>query len=229
MSFDDFDISSVINSKKMGAKRLDVLRRHLIEGIKPLDPSIVDLFELAEEKTNRIVDTDGEFQPTPSGKGREVVYVTAPSGAGKSTWISKYCYNYMKMFPKNRVILLSRLNDDDALDKIKGLSRLTIDQELVDNPIDCVKELANTLVIFDDVDTIKDKALKQALIHLQDDILQVGRHSNTTIIISSHLATNYKDTKIVLAESHKIVVFPEASSAYSMRYLLTKYIGLDKA
>jgi len=125
MTFENFDISSVANVKKMGQRRLDLLRRHLIKNIEPLDPSITDLYQLAvKNKHKSITLREGEFSPTPGGSGREVIYVSAPSGAGKSTWISKYCNNYLRMYPDNRVILLSRLEDDKALDTIRDLKRL---------------------------------------------------------------------------------------------------------
>jgi len=229
MSFKDFDIGSVTNVRRMNQRRLDLLRRHLIRNIEPLDDSISDLYQLAvKNKHKSITLREGTFSPLPSGKGREVIYITAPSGAGKSTWISKYAKNYLKMYPGNRVILLSRLGKDEVLDQIKGLRRLPLNQEIVEHPINCQEELRDTLVIFDDVDTMKGKAVKKALMELQDDILQVGRHSNTSILISSHLTTNYKETRVVLAESHKVVVFPRASSAHSLRYLLTKYVGVEK-
>jgi hypothetical protein len=63
---------------------------------------------------------------------------------------------------------------------------------------------------------------------LMDDILQTGRHSNTTALITSHLATNYKETRIILTEAHKFVIFPKSTTKTNMERLLDNYLGMDK-
>ena len=99
----------------------------------------------------------------PSGKGREVIYITAPSGAGKSTWVSKYSRNYSRLFPDQKIVLFSRLEDDEVLDAIPSLVRIQLDEELVENPIDIHTELKDCLVILDDIDTVNDKKIRLAL------------------------------------------------------------------
>lgn len=171
----------------------------------------------------------GTFEPIPSKLGhREIIYITAPSGAGKSFWVSQYCRNYQLMYPKNKVVLFSRLADDTSLDSVKNMIRIELTEELIDDPIDIQAELKDACVIFDDTDTIGDKKIRKAVMDLMDDILQTGRHSNTTALITSHLSTNYKETRIILAEAHKFVIFPKSSTRSTMDRLLDNYLGFDK-
>lgn len=44
-----------------------------------------------------------------------------------------------------------------------------IDEGLVDNPYE-VKELANCLVVFDDIDAIRDKKIKKVVTDLCDEL-----------------------------------------------------------
>jgi len=90
----DFDVSDIARNK-LSMKRLDLLRQHLIKSVEPLDDEIKSFYQVAQEKKEREVSLrSGTFDPMPSGVGREIVYITAPSGAGKSTWVSKYSRNY---------------------------------------------------------------------------------------------------------------------------------------
>jgi len=55
------------------------------------------------------------------------------------------------------------LDDDEVLDKIPNLVRLTLDEELVEHPIDIQNELKDCLVILDDCDTVQNKKIRLAL------------------------------------------------------------------
>ena len=53
-------------------------------------------------------------------KERSILYVTGASGSGKSYYTYLYCEQYRKMYPKNPIYLISSVNDDSSIDKIKG-------------------------------------------------------------------------------------------------------------
>jgi len=45
--------------------------------------------------------------------------------------------------------------------------------------------------------------------------------------MTTHNPCNGRETKILLAESNNIVVFPKTSGAGPLKYILTQYLGLD--
>lgn len=177
------------------------------------------------EREMRVV--DGFIELLPNTKTRDTLFVAGKSGSGKSTWISKYLARYKKMYPDNDIYLFSRLDEDEVIDQYKPI-RIELNQEIVDDPIDPVTELENSLCIFDDTDTIQDKNIKAAITHLKNDLLEIGRHQNTFVCIVSHLINNYKETRTILNESMYITFFPQAGSPHGIKYMLKNNMGLDK-
>lgn len=178
------------------------------------------------KKEKEIIIYSGEIQPLPRKNSRECIYVAGPSGSGKSTYISNYAQEYKNMFPNNKIYIFSRLESDAVLDKLKPV-RIMINDELIEDPIE-PNELSNSLVIFDDTDTIPNKQLKDAITNLKNDLLETGRHEDVYVAITSHLLTNHRETRTILNECHTITIFPAAGSTYSINYLLKNYGGLDK-
>ena len=91
-----------------------------------------------------------------------------------------------------------------------------------------MKDFKDSLLIFDDTDCIKDKKIKLKVDKILDEVLQVGRHYNISALITRHTACNSKDTKMILAESHSYVIFPNGLGNKAITYLLDNYLGLDK-
>lgn len=168
---------------------------------------------------------DGHIQPIPLIDTRDIVYVAGPSGAGKSTFCADYVKLYIKLYPKNDIFLFSRKNKDPVFDKIKKIKRILIDEELIEDPIH-PEELTNTLCIFDDTDTFQNKKISKGLEALKNDLMELGRANNVNLLITSHLINDYKKTKTVLNELKRIVLFPNDSSAHSLKYCLQKYLGM---
>lgn len=167
---------------------------------------------------------DGKIYPIPNPINRECCYIAGPSGSGKSTYISHYVKNFKKMYPKRPVFVFSRVGEDEPIDELNPI-RIAINQELIDRPIQPV-ELAKSIVIFDDTDTIPQKDLRLAVNALKNDILETGRHYDIYILITSHLLTRGHETRIVLSESTAITVFPASGAAQQIRYALRTYYGL---
>ena len=69
--------------------------------------------------------------------------------------------------------------------------------------------------------------LKEALYGLLNQILEVGRHTKTSCIITNHLPTNGKETRRMLNECHSITYFPSSGSKRQLNNLLEGYIGMD--
>ena len=176
---------------------------------------------------NEIKIKDGILQPMPNKNVVEKIYITAPSGAGKSTFTGKWIGEYTKMFKDNEIYLFSSINNDKVLDR-HDPTRIILDNDLLNDPIE-PEELQDSLVIFDDTDTIRDRNMRRYMEILKDHILECGRHFKTRMLITSHLLSNYSSTRRVLNEATGVCVFPKSGSGtYHIKNFLKTYCGFDK-
>lgn len=166
--------------------------------------------------------------PNYNSTQREILYMAAPSGSGKSTLAANYADFYRKLHPKHDIYLFSKVENDPAFKGIKRLYTIKADESLLEDGID-TKELSNSLVIYDDIDTVNDKNLYKMLTANMIDILETGRHRNTSVVITSHLinGNDRAKTRSVLNESHKIVIYPKTTSWHSVKYFLKNYVGIE--
>jgi len=171
--------------------------------------------------------TDGTLQPLPNRDVVEKIYVSAPSGAGKSTWCGNWIAEYKKMFKEAPIYVFSAIEKDKALDKHNPY-RITLDQDLLNDPIK-PQEIKNSLTVFDDIDTIRENRMRLSITDFRDYLLECGRHFDIRMLITSHLLSNYKSTRRVLNEATAVVVFPKSGSGtYHIKNFLKTYCGFDK-
>ena len=85
----------------------------------------------------------------------------------------------------------------------------------------------DSVVIFDDIDVISDKKIRDAVYNILNKVLEIGRHFKITALVMNHLPTNGKDTRRILNEAHQVIYFPHSASG-RIKYLLIDYLGLDK-
>lgn len=175
------------------------------------------------------IEDEGKMMHIPNIDTREVPFIAGPSGSGKSTYAANYIKMFKKIFPKNDIFVFSRLAEDPVIDALDP-TRIIIDESLIENPIDATSELSEgSLVLFDDIDTVQDKKLKDAISKLKNDILEIGRHSNIYCVNTSHLinSNDKKDARTMMNECHSLTVFPKSGSAYQIKYALKNYFGLS--
>jgi hypothetical protein len=158
---------------------------------------------------------------------RQILYVTGQSGSGKSYYSLMYINEYQKLFPKNPVYLFSSLSSDDTIDKVKKLNRVKLDEKFFNTPF-TIQSFKDCLVIFDDTETIKNPLLREKIKNIMDLILETGRHTNTFVIVTSHVATNRERTKLILTEAHSVTIFLKTIGERTLNYLLKDYFGLSK-
>ncbi len=103
---------------------------------------------------------------------------------------------------------------------------IEINEELYEEPIEC-DELKKSLCIFDDISTITDKKVRDAVFNLVNDILEIGRHSEIYVCVTNHLLSDYTNTRTILNECTSITVFPTAGSSHQIRYVMKNYFGMD--
>lgn len=219
------------NVKKQ--KEVELLTKAVKRGVEPLEEDLVDLYRkarrlLEESSAKEITIEDGVMQHIPDPEKRSVLYVAAPSGAGKSTYMHKYAQEYAKMFPERPIYLISRLREDETLDD-GTVSYQRVDYSDWANPDSRPEpaDFADSLVIFDDCDTIQDKEISKAVISVRDDLLETGRHSNTEVVITSHVINNYQQTRRILNEMTSLTIFMQGSSYHQVSYALRNYFGIS--
>lgn len=177
----------------------------------------------------KIILKKGKMIPLPNIDTREVVYIAGPSGSGKSTYAANYIKIYKKIFPKNPIIIFSRKDSDPVLDELKP-SRFIIDESIVDEPIDIIKELDHgACILFDDCNTFQDEKIKKAVAKLMHDILEIGRSANIYCVVTSHLINpnERKDARTIWNEAHTVTIFPKSGNRHGMTYALKNYCGFD--
>lgn len=172
-----------------------------------------------------------EFVPIANWKNnRNVMYTAGRSGSGKTYYTKQYVKELLTK-KKKPVYLFSPFDEDESLDEIDP-QRIKIDIELYNDPIDC-KELKNSIVIFDDIDSIKikpkkdEKLVKEAIRDLIHQCLKIGRHYDIDIVQTNHILCDNHNTKDILNEAHSITFFPHSGSKSQMLRLCEEYGGID--
>jgi len=179
-------------------------------------------------KRNIQLSGDMKLQQIPSNNERDVLYISAMSGSGKSYYTAEYVKQYHKKYPKNEIYLFSTIDDDKCLDCLKYIRRINIKSDAFFQTDITAKDFEKACVIFDDCDVISNKNIKKKVFQILDEILQTGRHFHTTCIFTSHNATAGGQTKVILNEATSITIFPQTAGNKSLNYLCDQYLGLDK-
>ena len=177
------------------------------------------------KKNIEITKSEGHIQTLPTGEWPPHHAVMGPSGVGKSTYIGKYLLEYKKKFPKRDIYIFSPLKDDPAFKDVKP-KYVKIDESLLDDPLD-VSEFENSCLVFDDIESIKDKRLNEAIQRFRDAVLETGRHYNETAICVSHIVLNGPQTKRILNECDRVTVFPRSNFS-AISNLCRRYYGFEK-
>lgn len=171
---------------------------------------------------------EGGIKPTfNKDEERKVIYISGMSGCGKSTFVSMMIDNYKRIFPDNRILFFSNKPTDPEIDKHEFVIRIELNEDIYNDPF-TLDDLKNSLVVFDDTEYIKDKEINTELDRLRDLILQQGRSYHISFCYISHQLNNYRQSRIILNETHLCVLFPQMTTTYSLKYLLEKYFGFTK-
>jgi hypothetical protein len=199
----------------------------IIKGTK----HVISLSDKSKYSSEEIVlDKNETFSPMPNiNKNRDVLYIFGSSGSGKSYYVFLYAQQYKKLYPKNNIYVFSTLDSDkEGIDKIKGIKRIKLNKEFVDDELIPTEEFKNSLIIFDDVDNISDKQLKKRVWAYMNNFLQTGRHFNISLAITFHISAGGADTKMIINEASSITFFGATIGGRNLKYMLDSYLGLDK-
>jgi hypothetical protein len=209
--------------------------KELPDELKELYNLIID--EKTKESNKQLRFNDSEFLCCPDididikepfVKSNHI-YVAGSSGCGKSYWISNYLKLINKYQKKRDIFIFSDVEFDDAFDKgIKNVQRIALNERLIDDPIE-PEELKDSVCVFDDIDSIQNKQLKNTVYTLMNSLYRRGRHENITCISSTHNITDYTKSRVPINESSLIVLFCRSGSTAGQKYILERYCGLDKS
>jgi hypothetical protein len=158
---------------------------------------------------------------------REVIYIAGPSRAGKTTFAKNYIKKYKKIYLNRKLFLFSRKLKDESIDDINPI-RIKIDEEFLeeDKKLD-YKMFKNSIIVFDDIENISsDKKIKKEVKKIHNDLLNLGGDQNITVINIVHNIMGGIETKNIIAESNKIVIFP--NSGYQYINFLKIYLGIEQ-
>ena len=86
--------------------------------------------------------------------------------------------------------MFSSLPSDESLDKIKP-KRVRLDASIHTDPIDVEED---SVCIFDDIDVIADRKIREGVYNILNQVLEIGRHYKITCVVTNHLPTNGNDT-----------------------------------
>lgn len=209
------------------------LKNNIIKRKVPEDNEFEEIYNEAIEYLDKkqgaeILLEDGRIVPTLWKDPTMRAYICGATGSGKTTWVINFCKEILLRAGnrKKKIYVISVLSEDKNLDDL-GVLRIKLDESILTNPIE-LDELKNSICIFDDVETITNKKIKEMVSNLKDQCLSEGRHHNICTICTNHQITDYKKTRNMLLECEFITFFPQSGGLNNIKRLLSTYIGLSK-
>lgn len=192
---------------------------------------LVDAKQRSIIPTRDVTLPEGEYfalEPTNLEDGRDVIMVGGKSGSGKSHTARNFAQRYHILWPKRPIYVISYLKHDETLDALRFLKRIDPHEEFKEGPPP-LDQFSKSLTIFDDIEGFQrdDPEMHDLLQQTIDMIATTGRHNQASLLVASHLLTDYKRTRLFLGEAHKFVLFPNGCSMKQMTNLLGLYGGCD--
>jgi len=168
-----------------------------------------------------------QVEPTRVKDARDVIFVSGRSFSGKSYWAARFCEAYHALHPERPIVLLSALAEDKNFDSLGYVRRLRVDSLIDQGPLQLSEFPHGGLLIVDDVEGC-NKAQEAAIEATLTTVLTMGRHAKLSCLVLKHLASDYRKTRLLLHESHMLVLFPAGCAASQMSHVLSYHAGLDK-
>lgn len=155
--------------------------------------------------------------------------VLAPSGSGKTTWVKNFILDYRKKYPKKDVFLFSENSEDKSIDDANPIRIKITEAEVAHSiksrvPLFENKNLARSLVIFDDTYSAHSKLLVDFWDSLAADLAQNARKLEVDLIFVLH-NSNYSRTRFIFSESTHLVLFLRSGAKAMYDRILESYLG----
>lgn len=182
---------------------------------------------------NRHLTFINKILPFPK-RTREVVYIAGPSGSGKSSYACNYIKQFYDEHPDNDIYIFTGIKNDEAINSLiqnhddQRITTIDINDELVADPIKLDDFKDGDLILFDDVCQIYEEKLKECMMNIIRELLEIGRHKNLYVVITNHLINpvEKKFGRMLMNELTSLTIFPQSGATKSIRYCLDTYFGL---
>jgi len=157
---------------------------------------LVDTSKRAIVPTREFILPQDEFfalEPSNLENGRDVIMVGGKSGSGKSHTAKNFAIRYHMLWPKRTIRLISFLDKDATLDELDFIKRVK-GESISDEDASNLAKYEKSLTIFDDIEGFERDApeIHATLQQVIDMIAATGRHSASSLLVASHLLTDYK-------------------------------------
>lgn len=198
-------------------------------GKKLIAENAEDYIYFNPKAQSNVYESESKITVVPNFKERQTVFIAGSSGAGKSYWAGEYTKKWLEMFPQGECYLFSRKLEDPIFDKQKRIKRVMIDTKLLTEPVNITTDfIPNTLLIFDDIDSLPPKYYEE-ISRIILDSLEVGRSYKIYTVVINHLLNpnNKKLGRVLHNESQLITIFNK-DNVRAQRYFLSEYMGYDK-
>lgn len=168
------------------------------------------------------------IQLVPNSEQKQVYRLNlfGPPGCGKSTFLAKYFIEYNKMYPDRTIYMFSSKLTDEAFNDVDNLEYIELDELYNSGPL-TQDDFKNCLVVFDDVNSIPDKKLKDIIHKTREQLLTVGRSNNIDICCTHHKGKASTDSMMAIETGTHHIIFPRSNRAQNIGYLKDK-LQLDK-
>jgi hypothetical protein len=215
----------------LSTEQKNIIINSIKNQVEPSDSKLEKIYYSVLEKMKHnqakyTVPSGKSLQVLPDFSRIEKLYCCGISGAGKSTFSAEFVKEYLKHYKENEFHILSTVDEDVPLDKLQPI-RIDLNNMLED-PISIKDELHDSIVLFDDTATISNVLVRKACTNLLDACIEIGRHYNTTVINTSHMILDYRNSRKILNEATAVIIFCKAGSNVQNKKYLEIYAGLDK-
>lgn len=216
---------------RLDKNQQDILSEAIDTQFEPMDEYMKEIYydalkEFEKLKHKGIRLNSGKFEPLLDHTRYERYYVAGASGSGKTYYSTKLVEQYLKKHKKqdNDFVMVSGVAPSE---KLEELMPNMVDPSDVYNEGLSEDAIRDSIVMFDDVLSIPEKRVKNAVLGSINHMIETNRHTRTTVIVINHLLSSAHETRKLLNEATTIVFFPKASAKHSIVNYLKAYEHMD--
>ena len=188
--------------------------------------------------TDSVVESFSGADWRPNFSDRMTMFIAGTPGAGKS-YLAKQMIN---LLPKNlEILLFTALEEEDGNFSELGKDRIykikMTPENLTKITLKEIRERAKArqiILLFDDVDKIRDPKVQNHVFAIMNDALANGRghekhdgDHDIHVLCTSHSLNDYQKTKYTFENSNYVALFPGTTPPLQMYRMFDK-LGLDK-
>lgn len=174
----------------------------------------------------------------PKFNDRMTMFIAGTPGAGKS-YLAKQMINLLPQTYDIMLFTALQENDGNFDDLGKGrLFKIKMEPEVLSritlSEIRKRSRAPQTILLFDDVDKIRNPKVQNLIFALMNDALANGRghekhdgNGDLHVICTSHSANDYQKTKYTFENSNYVALFPGTTPPLQLHRMFEK-MGLDK-